>query len=275
MNILISIFVNALFGAYYLSHSLGWAVVLVTVGVKMLLFPLILPSLKSARKMKELQPKLKRLQEKHKKNKEKLAMAQMDLYKSEGVNPMGGCLPQIIQIVVLILFFSAFNKVISFSNTILGKTTERTGRIVKEVSLEEMNGYLLNNFKVDENFRFKTGFLGADLADTPKKLFSGGKFEGILLAGILLLGSGFAQFLGAKIMMPAEAKKNKDTAYTKETPGKEDDMMSAMRSQSMYMMPLMTVFIGWNFNLGILLYWFVNSLVMLGQQVVIKQKKSE
>ena len=62
-----------------------------------------------------------------------------------------------------------------------------------------------------------------------------------------------------------------DTAYTKETPGKEDDMMAMMRTQSTYMMPLMTIFIGFNFSVGILLYWFVNSAVMAGQQILITE----
>ena len=82
------------------------------------------------------------------------------------------------------------------------------------------------------------------------------------------------------MMMPASAKNSAtaggvtgkpvdQSAYTKATPEKSDDMMEAMRVQSMYMMPLMTIIIGWNFSVGILLYWFVNSAVMAGQQVVV------
>ncbi|MBU4265207.1 YidC/Oxa1 family membrane protein insertase [Patescibacteria group bacterium] len=274
MSVFMSIFVSAIFGAYYLTHSLGWAVVLVTVVIKLLLLPLVLPSLRSAKKMSKLQPRLKKIQEKHKGDKQKLAMAQMDLYKSEGVNPMGGCLPQILQIVVLIMFFSAFNKVIGFSNNGNGETVERNGRQVTKVELEEINSYLIPSFKVDENFKFKTDFLGSDLAETPKKAFTGGNIAKMILPGILLIGSGLAQFLGAKMMMPSSAKASDDTAYTKETPGKEDDMMAAMRTQSLYMMPLMTVFIGWSFSLGILLYWFVNSVMMIGQQVLIGKKSN-
>jgi len=77
------------------------------------------------------------------------------------------------------------------------------------------------------------------------------------------------------MMMPASAKTSdgkpaiNQSAYVKATPEKSDDMMETMRTQSMYMMPLMTIFIGWNFSLGILLYWFVNSGVMLVQQIVV------
>ena len=108
MNIFIAPFVNALFGLYYLVGNLGWAVVIVTVLLRVILFPLVLPSLKSAKIMRELAPKLKKLQEQYKGDKQKLASAQMDLYKANGVNPMSGCLPQLLQVGVLILFFSAF-----------------------------------------------------------------------------------------------------------------------------------------------------------------------
>ena len=82
---------------------------------------------------------------------------------------------------------------------------------------------------------------------------------------ILLLGSAVLQYFSSKLMMPSPKI---DKMVVKETKDKEDDMMSAMRTQSMYMMPLMTVFIGWNFSMGMLLYWFVNSLVMLLQQIL-------
>jgi membrane protein insertase Oxa1/YidC/SpoIIIJ len=62
-----------------------------------------------------------------------------------------------------------------------------------------------------------------------------------------------------------------DENIAKATPGKVDDMMAAMRTQSTYFMPLMTIVIGWNFSLGLLLYWFVNSVVMIGQQMVVNK----
>jgi YidC/Oxa1 family membrane protein insertase len=252
MNILIAPFVNALFGFYYITHNLGWSVVIVTVLIRMILLPLVLPSLKSAKKMRELQPKLKKLQEKYKGKKEELAKAQMDLYRTEGINPLSGCLPQLAQVAVLIIFFSAFNMVTDFSH---GKGT-----------FENLNKQLIPSFQIDKNFKFDTGFLGTNLANTPAKAFSNGIDIGLVLPMILLLGSGVLQYFSAKMMMPTA--KTDEAVLQKENKDKEDDMMSAMRTQSTYMMPLMTIFIGWNFSLGILLYWFVNSAVMLGQQVM-------
>jgi YidC/Oxa1 family membrane protein insertase len=251
MNIFVAPFVNALFGFYYLVGNLGWAVVIVTVLIRILLFPLLWPSLKSAKKTRELQPKLKKLQEKYKGDKQQLAKAQMELYKQEGVNPLSGCLPQILQIAVLMLFFWAFNMVSGYS--------QGNG------STAEINKLLISSYKINESFAFEPNFLGNNLAMTPAKEFGAGVGSNMILPIVLLLGSAILQFLSSKLMMPAAKV---DKSVVKKTKDKEDDMMSVMRTQSTYMMPAMTLFIGWNFSLGILLYWFVNTLVMLGQQLI-------
>ncbi len=256
MNIFIAPFVNALFGFYYLLGNLGWSVVVVTILIRIFLIPLVLPSLKSAKKMAELQPRLKKLQEKYKNEKEKLAKAQMDLYKEEGINPLSGCLPQLLQIAVLIMFFSAFNLVTNYT---IGKS-----------DVASINRELISNFKIDDGFKFETWFLGSNLSLTPAEIYKGGWGLSFVFPIILLLGSGIMQYFSSKLMMPSPKS---DVNVVKKTEDKEDDMMSAMRMQSTYMMPLMTIFIGWNFSLGMLLYWFVNSGAMLVQQLVMKNQK--
>ena len=232
MNIFIAPFVNALFGFYYLVGNLGWSVVLVTVLIRLILIPLVLPSLKSAKKMNELQPKLKKLQQEFGKDKQKLAKEQMDLYKREGINPLSGCLPQLLQVAVLIIFFSAYNLVTNYS---IGK-----GKI------EDINRQLIPSFQIKTDFKFSTSFIGSELSATPSKIFGQGVGWGLVLPIILLLGSGALQYFSSNMMMPSPKLDEKAVAATKD---KEDDMMSTMRTQSMYMMPLMTVVIGWNFSL--------------------------
>lgn len=254
MNLFIAPFVNALFGLYYLVGNFGWAVILVTIVIRLILLPLVWPSLKSAKRIREVQPKLNKLKEKYGTDKQALAKAQMDLYKQEGINPLSGCLPQILQIVVLLLFFSAFNMVTGFSS---GKG-----------SVEQINNQLIPSFRINETFKFDLKFLGSDLAMTPSNLFKQGINLNLVLPLFLLLGSGVLQFLSAKLMMPNPKIDEKIVEKTKD---KEDDMMAAMRTQSMYMMPAMTIFIGWNFSLGLLLYWFTTSALMIGQQVLVNK----
>ncbi len=86
-------------------RNYGWAIVLVTVALKLLFSPLTHMSFESMKKMQALQPKLKAIQERHKDDQAKLSKEMMELYKKNKVNPMGGCLPMVLQIPIFIAFY--------------------------------------------------------------------------------------------------------------------------------------------------------------------------
>lgn len=90
-----------------LGGNFGLAIIALTLVIRGVLVPLTMPSLKSAEKIKKLKPHLDRLKKKHT-DKIKLQQAQMELYKQHGVNPMAGCLPQIIQLIILIALYQVF-----------------------------------------------------------------------------------------------------------------------------------------------------------------------
>jgi YidC/Oxa1 family membrane protein insertase len=104
-NILISIetFLANL-GVYY---AWGWAIILFTLLVKLLTFPLSLSQIRGMQAQKDLQPRLQELQKKHGKDREKLAQEQMRLYQEAGVNPLSGCLPLVIQMPILFGLYAA------------------------------------------------------------------------------------------------------------------------------------------------------------------------
>jgi len=92
-------------------HNYGWSIVLVTLIINILLFPLKISSMKSSKKMQVLQPQIKAINEKYKglsmKDPKKSEQNQevMDLYKKNGVNPVGGCLPMLLQMPFLYAFY--------------------------------------------------------------------------------------------------------------------------------------------------------------------------
>ena len=86
-------------------HDFGVAIIVLTILIRLLFYPLFQKSMKAQKEMAELQPKIKEVQTKYKNDKEKQARALMELYKEHKVNPMGGCLPLIIQIPILFAFF--------------------------------------------------------------------------------------------------------------------------------------------------------------------------
>jgi YidC/Oxa1 family membrane protein insertase len=98
-----------LFTALTWIHSMvnnwGFAIILLTIGVKTLLYPLSAASFKSMAKMRKLQPEMARLKERYGEDRQKFSQAMMDLYKKEGANPLGGCLPILLQMPVFLALY--------------------------------------------------------------------------------------------------------------------------------------------------------------------------
>jgi uncharacterized membrane protein (DUF106 family) len=106
---------NALLGLYTLLGGQFWlAIIIFTVVIRILMTPLMLPQQRSAKKMQELQPKLQEIQKKYGKDREKLAQEQMKLYKEAGVNPMGGCLPLLIQFPIWIGLYQSIIQALGY-----------------------------------------------------------------------------------------------------------------------------------------------------------------
>lgn len=112
MDFLSGIVQTVLTYCYNLTVSMGFAnygvaIIVMTVLIKMLLYPLTVKQIRSMKAMSELQPKMKALQEKYKDDKVKLQSEISNLYKVSGVNPLSGCLPLVVQMPILIAIFYA------------------------------------------------------------------------------------------------------------------------------------------------------------------------
>lgn len=93
---------------YLPGHDFGVAVIVLTILIKFLFYPLGIKAIKSQKALSELQPKVKEIQEKYKDNKEQQTREIMGLYKKEKINPFSGCLPVLIQLPVLIALYRVF-----------------------------------------------------------------------------------------------------------------------------------------------------------------------
>ncbi len=94
---------------YDMVHNYGIAIILVTLLVRVIMFPLTFKGSQSTAKMQELQPKIQELQAKYKSNPQKLNQEMAEFYKKEGYNPLSGCLPLLIQFPIFIAMYSLFN----------------------------------------------------------------------------------------------------------------------------------------------------------------------
>lgn len=107
IKILSDLMVQAIAFFYSLYPNYGVAIILLTVAVKLALYPLTLQSLQQMSAIQRLQPKLKELKDKHKDKPKELQQRTMELYQKEGVNPLGGCLPMLLQMPFFIALFFA------------------------------------------------------------------------------------------------------------------------------------------------------------------------
>ena len=245
--------ISGLFVFYRLFGSLGWAIIALTVFIRLALAPLTLPGMKAALKMQELAPQLAKLKKKFGKNREKLAKAQMDLYKQYKINPAAGCLPQIVQIIILITLYRVFNDVLVQTDP--------------AAVIDKVNSTVYSFLRLPETALVSRQFWYLDLSRPD--VF---RIGNIPLPGAFLLLAEITQYLAAKMTLPA-AKKQQEVA--KKTPSTTDDFSTAMQKQSLYLFPLMTLFFGFTFPSGLVVYWAVFSLVNLIQQGLMKKNMSK
>ncbi len=95
---------------YSIVGSYGWTIIIFGILVRLITWPLQLTQMRSARAMAALAPQMEALKKKYKDDREKLSQAQMELYREAGVNPLGGCLPMLIQFPILIILYQAIQK---------------------------------------------------------------------------------------------------------------------------------------------------------------------
>jgi len=242
MQIIYQPLLNLIIVFYHLLFSnLGLAIIAFTVFMKLVLTPLTLPSMKMMQKIKDHNPELERIKKKYKDDKQKQLQAQTDFYKEKGINPASGCLPQIVNFVILIALFNGFSTVFRTSdvtaslNQILYPSLRISG---------EVNKY----------------FLGQDLTRPDVIAVSVVPFP---LPGLFLVFVALLQFLSSKMMLPEVKKLEKVAKATTEV---SDDMAVSMQKQMIYMFPLITLVVGLSFPLSIVLFWGALSLFQGVQQ---------
>jgi YidC/Oxa1 family membrane protein insertase len=209
-------------------HDIGVSIALLTVVIRLILFPLNYQSIKSQKSLQDIQPKINALrkQYKAKEDQEKLAKEMMILYKNEKVNPFSSCLPVLIQLPFLLALYQVF---------IQG---------LKSQGMEKLYSFVGNPGTINT---ISLGFLNLSQPNI-----------------ILAILAGLAQFWQSKMMV----SRKPPLVSGKEIPGSADEKMTAiMNKQIVYFMPMVTVIIGVSLPSGLTLYWFLSTLLMALQQL--------
>ena len=244
VNLLVLIYQGL--SALHLPSALGFSIIILTVLIRILVWPFMSSQIKATKKMADLKPHLDELKKKHKDDKKALASAQMALYKEHGVNPAGGCLPALIQIPVFIALYQAIINILPVGGNI-----------------NHINSLLyFPQFKLPSTLN--PNFLGLNLGVKPADF---GK-EGILLLLIPLVTAALT-FVQSKMAMPKPVKRypSDSPKEVKEKEGMEESM-SQVQSQMVYLMPIMIGYFAFSFPIGLAIYW--NTYTILG---IIQQYK--
>jgi YidC/Oxa1 family membrane protein insertase len=240
-NVLVAIY--QLLVSLGIPFALGFAIILLTVLIRLLLYPLISQQLRASKKMQEIQPHVNKLKEKHKNDAKRLQQETMQLYKDHGVNPLAGCIPLVIQLPIIWGLYSVLNET------------------VRQTSYEAINKMLYTD-DLKLKALWDTHFFGVPLGQDPSKLFA--TFGPVMFLVPVITGA--LQFYQSKQMMPAKP------ATPSVNKPKENDFASALQSQQLYVFPIMIGFFSYTLPFGLSLYWNTFTIFGIIQQYIMQRQ---
>ena len=262
-------FLAGLFGALirfiynHLGQNYGLSIILFTVFTKIILFPITYKQTKAMEEMKEVAPLEKEIREKYKGNKEKMSEELMELYSKHKVNPMGGCLPLLIQIPIILAMFYIVRQPLTYILQIPQETLQTyTQEYLQKEEVTE-NEIKANEIQVaSKNNLLNMKFLGIDFGDVPSNAFS--KDEAVKSSYISLL----VPVLSLVFSVLQTIQSQKASNLTEEQKKQQKTMT--------YMMPLLSAYISYIMPLALGIYWLIgNILQMLTQYIVSKMVKNK
>lgn len=222
-------------------QDIGIAIILLTLLVRIVLYPINNKSIKSQKRLQEIQPKMKEIQNKYKENKQEQAKKLMELYQKHKVNPLSGCLPLLLQFPILIALYHVFiNGFKDESLKILYPFVYNPGHIeavsLGIINLSEVNIYL--------------AVIAATLQYFQSKMLMGSKKK-------------------------EEKKEEEEEKKEKTAEEKTQDFAQSMTKNMIYIMPVMTFVFAMSFPSGLALYWAVTTLFAIAQQHIITKKEDK
>lgn len=216
------------------------AIVLFTILVRVIMYPLNAQQMRSSKIMQELQPELKKLQDKYKNDREKLAQEQMRLYREKGVNPLGGCLPLLIQFPIWIGLYQAINHALAAT----------------PLQLIDLSGRFLVQ-GLDQLVPLNNVWLGMDLTQAP----TANPVYALVLPALVLVTT----YVQSKMITPPAQPSDNG----------QPSQAQAMTQSMTTIMPIMMGMFSLSFSVGLSIYFIVSNVVSIAQYVWSGQAKWE
>lgn len=291
MNFLANLFGYVLNYLYTWLQNYGWAIILFSVILQVILLPLSIKQQKSMKKSAKIQQDMQKLQSKYKNNPELLNQEIAGLYKREGVSPFSGCLSSIIQLILFLSVFYLVSRPLTYMKKVDTEVIQNYTQEIKESG--ETSSYpeikiIEKKASEDENIYINMNFLGLDLSKVPMQNFSDYK---VLIIPILYVITTFINIKITTNMSKTKEQQEKEKAEKekkkqekqitegeeKETVEDQLESMQQMTNSMNYMMPIMSIAIAIIAPLGLSLYWLVKNILQLGERFLLNRifKKDE
>ena len=231
-NLIMNPMLNSLLWIYGILGNFGLAIIVFTILVRMITYPLTIQQLKSTSKMQEFQQskEWQALQKKYKDNKQQLQQEQMKLYQEMGINPFSSCLPTLIQFPIIIGLYQSIMRALASA----------------PIPMDNLYQNLYSITNVSKLLPVDQTFLWMNLGQ-PERLYLFGFSIGIPVLAVLVLITTYVQ---SKLMTPPSQ------------PGEQGAQMSQM--MNLYM-PLFMGYLALTFASGLALYFVASNLVTIGQ----------
>lgn len=252
---------------YNLVGNYGWTIIIFTVILKLLTLPMTLKSQKSMARMQQVQPLINEIQRKYANNREKMQQELMRVYDKYQISPTGGCMPLLLQMVILMGFVEIVYRPYTYLlgipknviSDIAGKTLAQNQLGLKDSGfLEKIASEVGKSVgEIDLNL----DFLGFELGKVLQENM--GEIVMWILPAIAVILTILSAVMSQR---QATAKMNNS--------GKKDaqaEQTAAMNKSMIIMMPLLTAWITYSWPLGCSLYWIISTLSQMAQQFFINQ----
>lgn len=280
---------------YNLVNNYGYAIIIFTLILKIVMLPLSIKQQKTMKKTTKMQAKVKEIQEKYSNDQLRMSQELTDLYKRENMSPFSGCLSTLVHFVIILSMFYLVSSPLTYMKHI---EPEIVSNYAKEVMGENNeNGVrypeiaiIKQKASVDEKVNINMEFLGLDLSDVPSSDYEDPKV--FIIPALYVITSLITTKLMPAINNASKDKENKDKEViveNKEKTGKEliktkdgkedeineEEAMAQMNKSMSLMMPFMTVSIACIAPLGLALYWLVSNLLNIIERLIINKVVKE
>lgn len=273
---------------YNIINNYGFAIIIFTIFVKLLLLPISIKQQRTMKKSAQMQEQVKALQFKYKNDPQKMNQEMMSLYKAENYSPFSGCLSAIAQIILLLSVFYLVRSPLTFMKQVPKETIDTYIQQMKEEGKIQNSAYpeidiIREKGPENEQVKINMDFLGLDLSQIPNQNMQ--DYRVYIIPVLYIISSVISMKITTAMQKQQNTKKkeavidvtekkegeegeeNKQVEKEEETP---DISMQTNKTMS-WLIPIMAISIAFVAPLGLALYWLVNNVLMIVERIALNK----